>query len=425
MASRGLGEVARLARDATVLAAGSIVGAALSFLVWVFLARTIPAEDYGALGAAFAFVALFQLFGDLGLNYYAIREGSKDTSRAAHVFRDLLGLKLALLGGATVLCGALALVLPFRASERGLILAFLATLPIFGLAAYLACLCNVHRRMTHLATIQVAERAGYAVLVPAAVGVGLGATGAALAGVASAILYAGLASAATRKLRGGPLWPPSPASAWRPHMTTAFQFGVAAILATVQQRIDVVLLAILADPTSLAHYVAAAQVFFLLLLLASGVAQAAFPWLVPRLNRGEVPLRRIGMWTVVLGLLAALVAAGASLAASSVFPFLFGANLGAGAALFQILVWAFVPALATIPAALALDALNLQKIHVANAAVMAGITVALDAVWIPAFGAMGAAWATVAGWMFGLFGGVPIAFVVLRRHIGRFAATRK
>ena len=414
-----LNEVARVARDAVLLSLGAIGGAALSFLVWVYLARALPPADYGALGAAVAFVALFQLFGDLGINYYAIREGAKDPSSATAVLRTLLGLKLAMLVGATALVAALALLLPFRATERGLVLAFLATLPISGIANYLACLLNVHRRMPRLAAIQVGERLAYAALVPPAVFLGLGVYGAVLAAVSSATLYLGLAIAAVRPLRSGPLWPPSAAATWRPHLAVAFQFGVAALLVSVMQRVDVVLLAVLSDPTNLARYVAAAQVFFLLLLISTAVAQAAFPWLVHRLHRGAMSLSTLAKWSAVLAVVSVAVGFAGFASAPLVFPFLFGADLGEGSAVFRILVWAFVPALATIPASLALDALNLQKVHIANATVMAGINVALNLMWIPSMGATGAAWAAVASWGFGLFGGVPIAFAILRRHQGR------
>jgi len=165
----------RVARDAVLLSGSSVAAAVLSFLVWLYLARALPPGDYGALGAAFAFVALFQMFGDFGVNYYAIREGAKDPTRATEVLRTLFGLKLAMLGGATAVVLLLAIALPFRPTERGLILAYLASLPIAGVATYLSSLFNAHRRMTRLASVQVAERAAYAALVPPLVALGLGA----------------------------------------------------------------------------------------------------------------------------------------------------------------------------------------------------------------------------------------------------------
>jgi len=139
------------------------------------------------------------------------------------------------------------------------------------------------------------------------------------------------------------------------------------------------------------------------------------------MNRGEIPLRRLAIWTAVLALLAIPLAAVASYTAPAFFPLLFGPVLGEGASVFRILVWAFVPALASIPAALALDATNLQKVHVANAAVMAAIAVAPNLAWIPSLGAVGAAWAAVAAWSYGPLVAVPIAFLVLRRHRVRAA----
>jgi len=405
----------RVARDAVLLSGSSVAAAVLSFLVWLYLARALPPGDYGALGAAFAFVALFQMFGDFGVNYYAIREGAKDPTRATEVLRTLFGLKLAMLGGATAVVLLLAIALPFRPTERGLILAYLASLPIAGVATYLSSLFNAHRRMTRLASVQVAERAAYAALVPPLVALGLGASGAILAALASAGLFGIFVWFAITPLRMGPLWPPPAVASW-PHIATAFQFGVAALLMSVMQRVDVVLLAVLSDSASLARYVAAAQVFFLLLLIATGLAQAAFPWIVHRMHRGEMPFATLWKWTAVLGALSTAIALVASVGAPVAFSFLFGPQLSEGAALFRVLVWAIVPAFTTIPSSLALDALNLQKVHVLNAGAMAAINVALNLVWIPSMGASGAAWAAVASWGYALLVGAPIAFFLIRRH---------
>ena len=409
-------EVVRVARDAVLLTFASVAAAALSFLVWVFLARALPPEDYGALGAAFAFVALFQMFGDFGVNYYAIREGSKDPMRATRVLRTLLGLKLSMLGGATLVVLLLAFALPFRQAERGLVLTYLAALPIVGVATYLSSLLNAHRRMARLALVQAAERVAYAALVPPLVAIGLGASGATLAAVVSSSLYGAFVWSAIAPLRTGPLWPPDRVASWRPHLAAAFTFGVAALLMNVVQRVDVVLLAVLSDPRSLARYVAAVQVFFLLLLIATGLAQAAFPWIVRRMHRGEMPLRALGKWTAALGLLSTVIAIAASAGAPVVFPTLFGPDLAQGAAAFRILVWAIVPAFATIPLSLAIDALNLQKVHVLNASAMVTISVALNLTWIPSMGASGAAWAAVVSWGYGLLVGAPIAFLMIRRR---------
>jgi|RifCSP13_1_1023834.scaffolds.fasta_scaffold07393_4 O-antigen/teichoic acid export membrane protein len=410
------GGVVRVARDAVLLSGSSVAAAVLSFLAWVYLARVLLPEEYGALAAAFAFVALFQMFGDFGVNYYAIREGSKDAAHATQIWRTLFGLKLSLLGGATAVVLLLAFVFPFRPTERALILVYLAALPIGGVATYLSGLLNAHRRMTRLASVQLAERVAYVGLVPPLVALGMGAPGAVLAAVGSASLYAILVWAAIARVRTGPLWPPDRVASWRPHLAAAFAFGVAALLMNIVQRVDVVLLAVLSDPRSLAGYVAAVQVFFLLLLMATGLAQAAFPWIVRRMHRGEMPLRALGKWTAALGLLSTVIAIAASAGAPVVFPTLFGPDLAQGAAAFRILVWAIVPAFTTIPLSLAIDALNLQKVHVLNASAMVTINVGLNLTWIPSMGASGAAWAAVVSWGYALLVGAPIAFLMIRRR---------
>jgi O-antigen/teichoic acid export membrane protein len=191
---------------------------------------------------------------------------------------------------------------------------------------------------------------------------------------------------------------------------------VAALLMSILQRADVVILVVLSDSATLGQYVAATQVFFLLLMIATGVAQAAFPWIVRRMQRGEMPLRLLGRWTVALGVFATALAFAASWGSPMAFSVLFGPRLEAGAGPFSILVWAIVPAFATIPASLAIDALNLQRVHVLNASVMVTLSVALNLAWIPTMGTTGAAWAAVVSWGYALCGGAPIAFLMIRRR---------
>lgn len=406
-----------VARDTLYLGAGGAAAAALSFLAWIFLARTIPPADYGALGAAIAFVALFHTAGDLGINYLAIREGSKDPERATEVFRALAGPRLALLGLSTVACALLALALPFRSMERLLVFLYLGTVPLAGLGGFVACLCNVHRRMARLGALQAAERGAMLALVVVAVSLGSGAPGAALASAGSSLLFLALVTGATRTLSKDSVLRPAPLASARPHLPAAVQFGVAALLGTVHSRIDQVMLSLLSTAGELAAYVAAAQVFSLLLLSASALSQAAFPWLVPQLSKGELPLRRLVLWSLGLLGLGSLAAFAAGLASPALFSWLFpAAEFRRSAEVFPLLVWSFVPAVAAIPVSLALDALDLQRIHVMNAAAMASLNIFLNLLMIPGLGAAGSAWASVAAWSFGYIVGVPVGLHYLARH---------
>lgn len=415
-AAAGPSDVIRIARDAFLLSVSSIVASILSFLVWVYIARVLSPDLYGALGAAFAFVALFQMFGDFGINYYAVREGAKAPERAADVFRSLFGVKLAMLAGAVALVAVAAFALPFRATERALILTYLASQPVAGIGAYLGSLLTTHRKMARLASVQLAERGVYAVLMPIFIFAGFGAFGVVLSALLSAGLYAILVRLAVARLLTRPLWPPGHLKSARPHLAAAYQFGLAALMIAIMQRADIVLLAVLSDSMNLAWYIAAAQVFFLLLLVATGLATAAFPWIVQRLNREEMQSRELWQWTAILGVVSVGIALGVLVSAPALFAFLFGEGLAEGAASLRILAWAFVPTLTTIPFSLALDALNLQKVHVVNASVMLGINVALNLSWIPSMGANGAALAAVASWGYGLVAGVPIAYFAIRHR---------
>lgn len=86
----------RLAINFALLSGGEFGAKLLTFAAFSYLARTLGAGKYGYLEFTLAVMVFFTLPVDLGLGIYGAREIARAPSRAAHLLREITGLRLAL-----------------------------------------------------------------------------------------------------------------------------------------------------------------------------------------------------------------------------------------------------------------------------------------------------------------------------------------
>ncbi len=86
-----------------------VVSSGISFVITIVIARTLGVTGYGDLAKITAFVSLFYLFVDLGLNAIFLQLDTEQNR-----FRDLLSFRLLLAVGVFCLIGIVALFLPFN-----------------------------------------------------------------------------------------------------------------------------------------------------------------------------------------------------------------------------------------------------------------------------------------------------------------------
>src|SRR5208337_298169 len=94
------------------------------------LARRVSISGYGISGIAQTTILYFGLLSDLGLGTVAIREGAQHPGKLQSVISSMMGLRLLLACGASLLGLLVAPHLPFSESSRSLFRLFLFTLPI-------------------------------------------------------------------------------------------------------------------------------------------------------------------------------------------------------------------------------------------------------------------------------------------------------
>lgn len=121
-----------LLRGSAALLAGEAVARGVSFVAVVVLARRLGPEAFGLVTLALTLVLWLAQIVDSGTELLNVRDVARRPERFRSLTEPVLGLRLALCAAATLLLGALTLVLAER-SDRSTLLLFALVLPAIAL----------------------------------------------------------------------------------------------------------------------------------------------------------------------------------------------------------------------------------------------------------------------------------------------------
>ncbi|MCX5667966.1 MAG: flippase [Candidatus Omnitrophica bacterium] len=88
----------RLEKNFIWMAAANIIGSLFSVTLFIYLARTLRAEAFGAVSYAHSFIFYLLNFVDLGLSTYGIREVAKNRVRVSEYVSEIVSFKLLIAG---------------------------------------------------------------------------------------------------------------------------------------------------------------------------------------------------------------------------------------------------------------------------------------------------------------------------------------
>ncbi len=374
--------------------AGAGGGALAQFLIVLVVTRTFDARTAGTF---FAFTAgCLMLAGILRLDtanglIYVVARARLGGAALAGRFRVALGPVILLSLAAAAISArwspVLAAALPFVVCADVLIGATRG----FGtmrVTALLGGLLQPAAQLSLVAAVAVAHSTGR---LPA----GQAATPLAVAWAAP---YVPAAVAAGLWLRRRVPRGPVAAGAAREFWRLTAPRALAAALQAVFQRLDVVIVALLAGPAEAAVYTAATRVKVVGQLAGQGLAQAAQPRLVQALAAGDLAAARRLYRTATLWLVALTWPIWLGYAALSPWlPLIFGEAYAGGMGVAWILSATMLVATACGMVDVVLVAAGRTTASLANIALATAVTVAVDVLAVPAWGAVGAALGWAAG----------------------------
>src|SRR5665647_421411 len=402
-------------RDTAFLFSGNAISAAISFVITIYIARSLSLSDFGSYITIIAFVTFFSIFTDWGINAAIISEGQKKPEDTYKLIFSSMGLKL-LMSLATMFAVILfALITPYSLEVKALIILMSVTLVMGGVGSLFSAVLNIYRDLKYISIIQIVERITFASLAFIFLLAGLGITGVIIAIIIAAFASLILNFILSRriddyKLNFKPIFD-------RAILTPAVWFGLAGMLGFIWQRIDTIMISLLSNSamTQVGLYTPAVNYVGIGDMAVIALTGAFFPIISKAAHERKISRKELSKYFGYFAV-AGLVAVGITYAfGGQVMIFAFGPNFADSIVFINILIIGFAVNLVTIPTSLLLDATNLQKVHVLNATYLTGVNIGLNWILIPTIGALGAAFATTISQSLGAVLGIPIALYFLKR----------
>jgi len=403
----------RVARNAGVLAASNVLVRGLGMGMMIVLARYLGPEPYGIYQRSEAFVFLFSIVVNLGLDMILTREVARHPSRASEYFSGILACK--------ALTGIVAYgIVISLAAARGYSGDLLWGIRVFGivlLANSLSETCGAVfqglQEMRYMALAQIAAQGVFLTLGVTFVLLGRG-----LHWILGALVLGSLVQcvfSATVLRRGFHLrWQYPGLATVRFLLRESIPLALAASFALIYQQIDAVLLGEFKGNAEVGWYKAGAKFLLVFTVLRDSLMVSVYPVFASlgatEPKRLATLLSRVVRYQVGIALYFVL----GFVLLSRLAPALLGADYHNSGSMLPILGWILLPQTISIACGRALIASGDQARMLWSTGSSLAVNVALNLLWIPRYGILGAAAAGVASEI--VVAGLNVWLV--NRHVG-------
>jgi O-antigen/teichoic acid export membrane protein len=385
--------LARIVRLSAAFLCSNLARAGIGVALALVLGRGLGADRFGAWILCTTWASTLTIVADLGFGVLLTRDGARDDTDPVRLLTGALAWRLALVLAPACALAAAASVLSSDAETIGA-LRVAALLGVAG-AAYGCFGALLRSQPPWLPVVLAIETAWLAVRVAAswwlvATGHGL----VALVTLAAALQLAQIASALAlwRPIFGPRRAPTRPSPELVPLLRRAWPFALSGIVANLHQRVGPLMLGVLATPSELGWFGAAARVGRAAKLAPQAIFAGALPVLSREYGRDRTEAQRVShMLDRALAALSAAVALACALGAPLLMRLLYGPQFAAAA---PTLVWVaigLIPALSNSGRKIFLYAAGGEALVVKWSAVALLLQVACGALLIPSLGSTGAA----------------------------------
>lgn len=390
-----------LAKNTLYLTLAAVGQKMIAFVYFLFLARIMEPEATGAYFLAVSIATMFSVIADFGITPVIIREIAKRPDSAVHQLRIALGTKLPFILLAVI--GTLGAGYVLQYDARIILLISLASLVLL--------LDSVH--LLYYGALRGAQKLKYEY-----VGIFLGQLVSAVSGglvlwfhpSLSLLIFALVAGSLTNvlvsvtksvRVYGSRILKPL----WNWHETkhllqVALPFALAAIFVKVYSYVDSIFISKMIDTTAVGIYSIAYKFTYAFQFLPLAFIAAFYPGLSALVGKDPKKLEQTfmkGMWYMML--LAVPITFGIWLIAPEMV-LLAGNGYEASAPVLQALVFVLIPIFLDFPVGSLLNASDRQATKTGIMGVTMVINVVLNALLIPHFQVLGAAYAGLASFAF-------------------------
>lgn len=383
-------------KNATFVTVAAFLLKGINFVFNVFVVRRLGDDRFGQYSIVLAFVGIFQIFAELGMSQYVMREIARDRSKATSLFWNLVALR--------VLLALLAMVaIPIAASRVGysseLVLGIFIYTISFLLSAFsvpLASLLTADERLGYLSVIDVLAQVVFILFGSIFLFSGLGFIWLIVASLISLLPRIIVGAWALRRTVFRSLPFQIDIHLWPHLIRSGLPFGIISLMLSIAFSIDTVMLSWVVPEEVVGWYNVAYKLVFSLMIFFGGFQTA----IVPSLSRVYVnDPHEVQRWyrasVKTIMLISLPIAVGGMLTAFPLIRFLYTDEYLPAALALQILIWdvpvlmfaAFCGDMTTIIT----EERSAARIYTINTIA----NVLLNWLFIPRFGLVGAALVTV------------------------------
>ncbi len=391
-----------VARNTLFLSAAQGIRIILALALILYIANFYGPTWQGKFSILLAFLNIFQVMATFGLPRLVTRNVARDYEQSNHYYwAGLAAQGLTTLAVMAVMVGVVA-VMPYPEDTKWMLWVAVLALPLFTLYSLAGALLRAIERMQYLVYAEMLSATAQLVTAILLLSMGGGVIVLAVirvAGIGLAALMVTLAVLHLRLVRR-PQWDFAFARAL---LRESLDFFGMAVFDALTQRLDVLVLSVLAGEAATGVYDAAFQLIKVVMTLILSFTDAVYP-AISRLfahDRAafQSALRKYLKW----GLAALLpVAAGLTLLAPFIIRLLYRRQgYGDAVQVLQILAWAILAYFIYIFLSRALMAGNRQRAAFAVTAIMVAVGLALLAAGVSLWGATGAAIGLLTMYAFG------------------------
>jgi O-antigen/teichoic acid export membrane protein len=383
-------------KNTVFITGGNLALKLLNFLFTVYVIRRLGDDRYGQYMVVLAFVGLFQIFAELGISQFVMREISQDHSKTQKLFWNLVALRflLGLLGMVIITIGAM-----LSGYSRELIFGIFLYTTSFLLAAFqvpLSTVLTAHERFDYVTAIGILGQIVFAVFGALFLFSGLGFLWLIVASIISFFPQIVIGTWAvwknnllTREITIDP-------SEWGRLVRRGLPFGLISLTLVIAFSIDTVMLKHWYTDNVVGWYNVAYNLVFSMSFLMKGFKDAIVPSLSRTYLTQPDEVKRWYYRTVKAGLLLGLpVAVGGMLVARPLIGFLYTPEFTPSALALMILIWDAPFLIYTSFCGNMTTVISEEKAAARIYGLNAAANVVLNLIAIPRWGFLGAAVVTV------------------------------
>lgn len=386
----------QLELDLVLATSSDVVRKLLGYVVLATLARALSNTDMGELFFAITFATVFATLTELGTNRYLTRKVAQDQQRALDYLSEVLSLRLPALVVAFLLLNVIAFLF---LRERAHILLPVSVFVLVGDLYYsFGSLFLGLRRLGYRFATGLIDVALLVVLVSLAVRLGWSLSGVLVCYVVSSVTLVAVTAVVVR-WRFGRYGLVLDRSRLQGVAAESLPFLVLVVLSFGYLKVDTMMILFIRSAEEVAIYEAGYKFFEISRFAVRSVAAVFFPLCAQMVARNDWG----GLRSVVQKLLIAaagvgtVVSIGVISLAPVFVPAVWGSSYGPSIAIVRVLFLGLPFLYVSYVSTFVAQALKLERRVVAVMAVAVVFNVSMNALVIPAWGAVGAAWTTVIG----------------------------